>query len=190
MKSGLSSPPQEQRGGRSRSCSGLHGVAPAAIQADQPARVAVKLDHLAAAGLLVQVVDVLGDDRLEPPRRFQGGDAEMGGVGLGAAEEIIENLLDLQPGLARPGQEIVDLDETGIDAAPQAARAAERGDAALHRYAGAGEGGGVPRLPAAAAPPGRCGPGHGLFLEDVAEAIGQGKRTHWRGNGWPRPGLE
>ena len=100
MKSGLSSPPQEQRGGSSRQTLGTHGFAPLALQADQPARIAVELDHLVAAGSLVQVVDVLGDDRLEPSRRFQGGDPEMGGVGPGAAEEIVENLLDLPPGFA------------------------------------------------------------------------------------------
>ncbi len=126
-----------------RQAFGADGFAPLAVQADQPLRIAVELDHVAAARDLVQVVDVLGDDRLDPAGSFQGGDAEMGGVGPGRSEKIVEDLLDLQPGFLGLIQEIADLDEAGVHPAPQAAGAAEGGDAAFDRNAGAAEHGDV-----------------------------------------------
>ena len=58
----------------------------AAVQAGRVAGVAVQLDDLVGghAGILVQVVDVLGDDRARLAARDQPRDRVVAGVGRGA----------------------------------------------------------------------------------------------------------
>ena len=53
----------------SRWCSRARSVTLAAVQADHGADPAVQVDHLAAAGRLVQAVDVLGDQGRSRPER-------------------------------------------------------------------------------------------------------------------------
>ena len=67
---------------------GLEQVAVGAVaagQADDLGQAAVQLGDVAAAGGLVQPVDVLGDDRPEDATALQVGDGVVGGVRLGVA---------------------------------------------------------------------------------------------------------
>ena len=57
----------------------------AAGEADHIGEAAVQLGDVAAAGRLVQAVDVLGDHRAEHPAALQVGDGQVGGVRLGAS---------------------------------------------------------------------------------------------------------
>ena len=57
----------------------VKGPAPLAVV---PQHTAVKLQHLPAAGLLVQAVDVLGNDGLQPSLLLPLGQLPVGGVGL------------------------------------------------------------------------------------------------------------
>ena len=58
----------------------------AAVQADHRGDVAVQVDHRAAAGRLVQAVDVLGDHPGQPGRPLQLDQRPVTGVGLGLAD--------------------------------------------------------------------------------------------------------
>ncbi|MNF71770.1 hypothetical protein D3C84_537270 [compost metagenome] len=55
---------------------------PAAIQAQHPVQTAVEFDHVTAAGLVVQGVDVLGDQPSDLPRALQASQGVVGFVRL------------------------------------------------------------------------------------------------------------
>ena len=57
--------------GRLTEVQGFGVKRPAAAQADKTPGIAVEFDDVATAGFLVQVVDVLGNDALEPAHFFQ-----------------------------------------------------------------------------------------------------------------------
>ena len=59
------------------------------------------------------------------------------------SEVVVEDLTEDRPGPVRVGEEVVQLEHARVVGIPQAAWAAERRDAALHRDARAGEGGEV-----------------------------------------------
>ena len=66
----------------------FEGPAVVAEDAAELRAVAVDLGDLAAAGELVEVVDVLGDDVLELPRFLEVAEGEVAGVGHGGVERL------------------------------------------------------------------------------------------------------
>ena len=87
----LSRPPQSGQSGTASVSQELGDErldveAGAAIEAGGLAGRAVKLEHAAAAGHLVQAVDVLRDDAADAAGRFPAGEHLVAGVGLGGAE--------------------------------------------------------------------------------------------------------
>ena len=111
----------------------------AAVEAGGLACRAVELEHAAAAGQLVQSVDVLRDDAADAAGRFPMGKHAVAGVGLGRAELAVH--LGFLPPVFVPGvgafEELVEKDRA--IPGPHAARRAEVGDAALGADAGAGQ---------------------------------------------------
>ena len=117
---------------------GLPGVLAAAGVADEAVGVAVVLHHALAPGGLVQVVDVLGDDAQQQAPGLQCRQGVMGRIGPGTGDDRV-HLLQQGPDLGRVIPKGPDVGVFhGIEALPEAAGAAEVGDAGLHRDAGAG----------------------------------------------------
>lgn len=71
-----------------------------AAQAVQMLMIAVDLKDQVAAGLLVEVVDILGDDALEEAELFKLGQSAVGGVGLFAQQYLAQGPEQL-PGFGR-----------------------------------------------------------------------------------------
>ena len=81
----------------------------------------------AAAGPLVQVVDVLGDDAFQEAGFLHPGQREVGRVGFGLAEMVVKDLLDVRPTLVAVLEEIIDVQHAWVVFAPEALRAAKAG---------------------------------------------------------------
>src|SRR5688500_14389194 len=112
------------------------------VAAEAPGRLqfAVHVQDAARAGALVKVVDILGDDEQLPrPFGVEPRQRAMRGVGLDLAEpgaaRVVEGLDERRIARERLGRRDV-LDAVAL---PQAVRAAEGGEAALRRDAGAGQ---------------------------------------------------
>ena len=119
----------------------LHAIEPPAAGAVVPQHTAVKLQHLPAARLLVEAVDVLGDDRLQPPLLLPLGQLPVGRIGLGVRRQHlgaveVEELLrvPLKKGVAQYGlRRIPEL------LVIQPVHTAKVGDARLRGHTGAAE---------------------------------------------------
>ena len=101
----------------------LQGIAVPAIQAADPLHVAVKFVDPAGivSRLLVEVVDVLGDDAVQPAQRLQLGNRLMGGIGAGVLEQIAgEEEAPLLPAGLRTREEFVDGEILRIELASRA----------------------------------------------------------------------
>lgn len=113
-----------------------------AAQAVQMLMIAVDLKDPAAAGLLMEVVDILGDDTLEAAELFEFRQGPVGGVRLFAQQHLAQGPEQL-PGLGRSA--VKDLDG-GVffrrKNGPETARAAKIRNATAYRDAGTGEGNG------------------------------------------------
>ncbi len=121
---------------------------PGAIEAMGVSRVAVQFDDPLArnAGGLMQPVDVLGDDRADFAAANQFGDRTMTAVGGSAAKNLLHRKA-APPGFAPRlfrGEKIGKIDRR--HAGPDAARAAEIGNAGFSADAGAGKDHGAARL--------------------------------------------
>ncbi len=98
------------------------------------------LHHALAPRGLVQIVHVLGDDPQEKPPGLQLRQGQMGRIGAGLPDEPL-HLPEHGPDLGRIGAQGPDVGVfPGIEAGPEAVRAAEVRDAGFHRDAGAGQG--------------------------------------------------
>jgi hypothetical protein len=113
-----------------------------AVQAVQMLVIAVDLKDPAAAGLLVEIVDILGDDALEAAELFEFRQGAVGGVRLFAQQHLAQGPEQF-PGLGRSA--VKDL-KGGVffrrENGPETARATKIGNTAAHRDAGSGEGNG------------------------------------------------
>jgi hypothetical protein len=110
------------------------------------ARRAVQLEHVRAAGRLMQPVDILRDHAAQPPAIPPAGERGVAGAGLGLGEVAVGFAL-LPPILVAgrgAGEKILKIN--GLVFRPHAARRAEIGNAALRADAGAGEGNGGSRV--------------------------------------------
>ena len=138
---GLDDPAAAAPGDTGAVCNGLHAVKGPAGLAVVPQHAAVELQHPAAPGLLVEAVDVLGDHRLQLPRRLPLRQLPVGGVGLGVQEEHFvpveaEELLrvPLKEGVAQDG-----LRRVGVLLVVEPPGAPEVRNAGLRADAGAAE---------------------------------------------------
>lgn len=113
-----------------------------AVQAVQMLMIAVDLKDPAAAGLLMEIVDILGDDALKAAELFEFRQGAVGGIGLFAQQHHAQGPEQL-PGLGRSA--VKDL-KGGVffrgKNGPETARAPKIGNTAAHRDAGSGEGNG------------------------------------------------
>ena len=106
----------------------------------------MKLDHVAAAGLLVQAVDILGDDGLKMACGFKACQTTVGRIRRRLGQHLLHPLYQQLPHLAGVAPEGIDVgDLEGIDFFPQAAGATKRRNAAFDRNAGPREGHNPPR---------------------------------------------
>ena len=129
------------------------GEAGAATDATEFGPVAMDLCYLPAACLLVQVVDVLGDDVLEESHFFHFRHGIMGRVGFGVLKhsEELRHIIFLVRGAGGPpggrvGHELlIAIHRWLSELCPDPAGAAEGRDAALDGDAGAYQGNGVAR---------------------------------------------
>ena len=114
-------------------------VAGSAIEAGGLAGGAVKFQHAAAAGHLVQAIDVLGDHAADPAGGFPAGQHLVAGVGLGVGELAMHFALLPPVFVAGIGafEEFVEID--GAILRPDATGRAKVGDAAFGADAGAGQ---------------------------------------------------
>jgi len=103
----------------------------------------VQFEAVAAAGCLVQAVDVLGNDTDQPAGLLPPGEDAMTGVRLGVGE-IVEGRL-LHPPIVHPGlmagQELVEIYDP--KPGPDATRAAKVGNAAFGTHARTSKGHGT-----------------------------------------------
>ena len=145
----------QARGGRERAAGSRFvlccifwrgGGAPPAGAAARRVQTAMQMDHAAAAGALMQVVDVLRDQRHRGHLPRQRGDGVMGCVRLGTRHLGAAPFIPTphQIGLRRKG--LRGGERARVEARPQAGQGiAERGDAAFGGHAGSGEDEHVPR---------------------------------------------
>src|SRR5690606_22736570 len=117
----------------------LAGAAGAAAEADDAVQAAVQVEHAATAGALVQAVDVLGQQQVDPAVSFERGQGVVGGVGLGADEARPPD------GAARPVASVggvaagQGLQGDGLGAFPVSIAVAIVGNARAGAAAGAGQ---------------------------------------------------
>ena len=159
----LTKPPQASQSGavssRSKAWrSAVELVARAAIEAVRVGRVAVQFDDAIPgdAGGLMQPVDVLGDDRRRRAAADQRSDRAMAAVGRRGAKGLLHRKAPA-PGLAARllrGEKIGEIDRRHLG--PDAAGAAEIGDARFGADAGAGKDDGAARLARSAGRVRRC----------------------------------
>ena len=151
----------------------------AAIETGRVGGVAVQLDDFLGrhAGGLVQPVDILRDDGAGLAAPHQRIDRAVAAIGLRAAEVILHREA-APPGLAPRllgRQELVEIDRRHLR--PDAAGAAEIGDAGLGADAGAGEHDRAARLVDQAGERGNLAVGsHGASLANPAPAAKSGRR--------------
>ena len=121
----------------------LHRRPPAALPAHHPAHAAVHLDHQRRrlAGALVQLVDVLGDERMQLAALLERHQRAVAGVRRRAPGRRIEARAPRGLAHLRLGEVVLDrrLLLGRRVPRPHAARAAEIGNARFGRDAGAGE---------------------------------------------------
>jgi hypothetical protein len=119
----------------------LQRILPAAAQAAIAADAAVQLNHVPAAGQLVQAVDILRYDREKPAGFFQFGQLKMRGIGPGVGiQHFFPVKSKKQFFVAFIKTAAYDLfRRIGVFLPEQPARAAKIRDAALDGYAGAAE---------------------------------------------------
>jgi hypothetical protein len=104
----------------------------------------VELDDRLRAGLLVKLVDVLGDDRCQIACFFELGQGLMTGVGLGPAYHWIADVSEEVPVVGRVLEEMVDIGvDIGIVLRPNPTLPSVGGDTAFCGNAGAGKGNGM-----------------------------------------------
>ena len=104
----------------------------AAAQADETPGIAVEFDDVAAAGFLVEIVHILGDDGSKPSHFFQFRQGVVAGVGSSFDNDVFqfpEEFPDLG-GVAEEGLNMGVFH--GIVAGPEAVGAPEAGNAAFH----------------------------------------------------------
>lgn len=128
-------------GGHEAGLEGIGGPFATAVETTDAVSGAVELDDAVGsiAGLLVETVDVLGDDMGKEARTFEGDESEMPGIGLGGGELVIAGAA-VFPVLASGFgvlQEIAD--GGGCIALPDTARTAVIGDPRFGADPGAGE---------------------------------------------------
>src|SRR5271157_1992588 len=117
--------------------------ASAACQARKKPRIAMELHDVPAAGKVVKVVDVLGDQGLQEAAALPVGQRLVRPVRFRYPEIVVEDLTDHGPGLFRVRNEIIELQSAGVVFTPEPAGTAEGRDAALNGDARAGKGGEV-----------------------------------------------
>ena len=113
----------------------------AAAKAANAPQTAVQFDDVATAGGAVEAVDILRDEGEFGSLLLEAGERAMTWIGLGGGDALAAPVVPFpgEFGIAREGFRSSEL--LGPVVVPQAARAAESGDAALGGNAGAGENG-------------------------------------------------
>ncbi|MNS92891.1 hypothetical protein D3C72_1270390 [compost metagenome] len=114
-------------------------MARAAVQADGAGQAAVQLDHVAAAGTLVQAVDILRDQRREPAVRAKARQRMVRGIGPRLPRHRPAQHAARPVALAPRVRAKEGLQRDRRRALPLSARIAVAGDAGVGADAGAGQ---------------------------------------------------